>query len=624
MSSRSRTKEHRQRTAEARLVRGGAAEGGDPRPDRSVASWHWLGLALLAAATLLAYERVRHAGFIWDDDAHLINPGLSSLHGLRRIWTEPGATQQYYPVLYTAFWLEQRLWGYSATGYHLANVALHLVVVLALYRVLRRLAVPGALLAASAFALHPVCVESVAWISEQKNTLSAVLYLAAGLAYLRFDGERRARWYVLGISLFALALLSKSVTATLPAALLVVFWWKRGRLSWRRDLRPLLPWFAIASAAGAITAWVEQTLVGADGGVFPLGMVGRFLVAGRAVCFYFRKDLWPADLVFIYPHWSIDVRDPIQYAFPAAVAAVTAALFLLRRRTRGPLAAALLFIGTLFPALGFIDAYPFRYSYVADHFQYLAAAMLLAAGAAGLSVATRPQAPGVRVAAGAAAAGVLALLAALTWRQTAMYSDVGTLWQVTLERNPACWMAYNNLGLALMADGQPEEAMAQYRKALEIEPGYPGAHNNLGIALLGEGRVDEAVAQLEAAIAIAPRDAESHNNLGLAFRRQGKLAEALGQYGAALEIKPDDLLTNFNMGNACLQAGRVDDAIARYQKALQISPGFADAHNNLGNAYRSRGRMGGAVAEYRRALAIDPANARARTNLADTLRAGGR
>jgi tetratricopeptide (TPR) repeat protein len=578
----------------------------------------------LAVATLLAYQRVGHAGFVWDDDAHLVNPGLTSLHGLRRIWTEPGATQQYYPVLYTAFWIEQRLWGYSAMEYHLANVALHLVVAFALYCILRRLAVPGALLAASAFALHPVCVESVAWISEQKNTLSAVLYLAAGLAYLRFDEDPRTRWYVVAISLFALALLSKTVAATLPAALLVVFWWKRGRLSWGKDFVPLIPWFALGAAAGATTAWVERTLVGADGAAFSMGIVGRFLVAGRAVCFYICKDLWPADLVFIYPHWSINIRDPVQYAFPAAVAAVTAVFFVLRGRTRGPLAAALLFMGTVFPALGFIDVYPFRFSYVADHFQYLGVAILLAACAAGLTLAIRPLARGLRVAAGVAAAGALALLAALTWRQTAMYSDAGTLWQVTLERNPACWMAYNNLGLALMADGQPEEAMVQYRKALEYEPGFPGAHNNLGIALLGEGRVDEAIAQFEAAIAIAPRSAESHNNLGMAFRRKGRMAEALAQYGAALEIKPDDLLTNFNMGNACLQAGRVDDAIARYQKALEISPDFADAHNNLGNAYRSRGSVDDAVAEYRRALAIDPANTRARTNLADTLRASSR
>jgi tetratricopeptide (TPR) repeat protein len=609
--------------AEPSHAREAAETKGAPSPARSMSPRGWLGLVLLAAATILAYQRVGHSGFVWDDDAHLVNPGLSSLHGLMRIWTEPGATQQYYPVLYTAFWLEQRLWGYSAMGYHLANVALHMAAAFTLYLVLRRLAVPGALLGASAFALHPVCVESVAWISEQKNTLSALLSLAAGLAYLRFDEGRRTRWYVASLSLFALALLSKTVTATLPAALLVAFWWKRGRLSWGRDIAPLVPWFALGAAAGAITAWVERTLVGADGAAFALGIVGRFLVAGRAVCFYLWKDIWPTDLVFIYPHWSINVHDPVQYAFPAAVAAVTAVFFGLRHRARGPLASALLFMGTLFPALGFIDVYPFRFSYVADHFQYMGVAILMAACAAGLALVIRPLAHGLRVAAGVAATGVLVLFAALTWRQTAMYSDAGTLWQATLEHNPACWMAHNNLGLALMADGQPEEAMAEYRKALEYEPGFPAAHNNLGIALLGEGRADEAIAEFEAAIAAAPRNAESHNNLGMAFRREGRMDEALAQYGAALEIKPDDLLTNFNMGNACLQAGRVDDAIARYQKTLEISPDFADAHNNLGNAYRSRGRIADAVAEYRRALAIDPANTRARTNLADTLRAGG-
>jgi len=573
-------------------------------------------------ATVISYQRVWHAGFVWDDDAHLIRPDLRSLHGLWRIWSEPGATQQYYPVLYSASWLELRIWGYSALGYHLANVTLHVAAAFLLYRVLRRLSVPGALLGAAAFALHPVCVESVAWISEQKNTLSAVFYLSAALAYLRFDEGRRPRWYVLGILLFGLALLSKTVTATLPAALLVVAWWRRGRLLWKGDGAPLVPWLAMGAAAGAATAWMERTLVGAGGASFALAPAERFLVAGRAIWFYLGKIVWPADLTFIYPRWALDTRSLWQDLLPLAVVAVLAALFALRHRSRGPLAAALLFAGTLFPALGFIDVYPFRFSFVADHFQYLAAAMMLSAAAAGLALAAARLPAAARSAAVAAAACALAALGSLTWRQCAVYADVGTLWQATIARNPECWLAYNNLGLALMADGQTDEAIARYRRALEINPGFAGTHGNLGIALVKRGRTDEAVSEYRKALEIEPGDAETHNNLGIALRMEGRLDEALAQYQMALAIRPDDLGTNYNLGNFLLQAGRVDEAVARYRKALEISPGFADAHNNLGNALRRLGRTDEAIAEYRKALAIDPSNARAQSNLEYALPGG--
>ena len=616
-----RTKREARRAGTAAAIPAVAAPARDSGASRGRRPGDWLAFLLLAAAAFIAYQRVWHAGFVWDDDAHVIRPELRSLHGLGRIWAEPGATQQYYPVLSTAFWLESHMWGYSALGYHLANVMLHAAVACLLYRALRRLSVPGAFLAACAFALHPVCVESVAWVSEQKNTLSAVFYLAAGLAYLRFEGERRRRWYALGLLLFVLALLSKTVTATLPAALLVVAWWRRGRLSWKGDAMPLAPWLALSAAAGAATAWMERTHVGAAGAPFALGAADRFLVAGRAVWFYLGKIFWPSNLVFIYPRWNLDARDLRQELFPAAALAALVALFVLRRRARGPLAAALLFIGTLFPALGFVDVYPFRFSFVADHFQYLAAAMMLSAAAAGFALAVARLPAATRPAAWAAAACAVAALAALTWRQCAMYADVGTLWQTTIARNPGCWLAYNNLGQALMADGQTDAAMAHYRRALEIEPGFAGAHNNLGIGLLKQGLTDAAIAEFRQAQELEPGDIETHNNLGMALRRQGRLDDAIAQYGIALSLKPDDLGANFNLGNALLQAGRVDEAIARYRRTLEISPDFADGHNNLGNALRRSGRRDEAIAEFRRALALDPAHARARANLAAALSA---
>jgi hypothetical protein len=244
---------------------------------------------LLFAAVLIAYLPALNGGLLWDDGAHVTRPELQSFQGLWRIWSDLWATQQYYPVLHTAFWIEHRLWGDSVLGYHLANLALHAAAALLLLMILRRLAIPGAWLAALIFALHPVCVESVAWITEQKNTLSAVFYLASALVYLEFDETRRRSSYLLALGLFVLALLSKTVTATLPAAMLVVLWWRRGRLSWKHDALPLAPWFALGTVAGLFTAWVESEVIGAKGADFALTLIGRCLVAGRVIWFYLSK-----------------------------------------------------------------------------------------------------------------------------------------------------------------------------------------------------------------------------------------------------------------------------------------------------------------------------------------------
>jgi tetratricopeptide (TPR) repeat protein len=618
----------------------------------------WLGGLLLVILALAAYQSVWHAGFIWDDDAHVTPPGLRSLHGLWRIWFEPGATQQYYPALYSAFWLEHRLWGDATSWYHLANVILHACAACLFLCVLRRLSVPGAFLACALFVVHPVCVESVAWVSEQKNTLSAVFYMAAALVYLRFDRGRRPVAYAAALVLFALALLSKSVTSTLPAALLVVLWWKRGRLTWKGDVLPLAPWLALGAAAGAMTSWMERTRVGASGAAYGLSAMDRLLVAGRALWFYLGKILWPADLTFIYPRWSIDAHDPGQYLYPVAALAALAALWMIRGRTRAPLAAALLFAGTLFPALGFINVFPFIYSFVADHFQYLAAAIMLSAMAAAFATAAGLLAPAARTAAWAASAGVVALLAALTWRQGATYANVETLWRTTIARNPACWMAYNNLaaellekgrtdealsdsqralelgpgdaeahltfGDALLQKGQLKEALAQYARALEIEPGNAIAHINLGNVMLQAGRVDEAITHYRSAIETKPDSARAHANLGDAFLLSGRTDDAIAQYGRALEIDPDDAPANANLGTALAQKGRMDDAISHFQRALETDPRFYIAQTNLGNALLQRGRIADAIMHYMKALEIDPGSSAAHNNLGFGLLQAGR
>jgi len=576
-----------------------------------------MGAAILLMV-VVAYLPAIRGGFIWDDNAHVTKPELQSLPGLWRIWFEVGTTQQYYPVLHSAFWLEHRLWGDAAPGYHLLNILLHATAACLFVAVLRRLihgeTSPSTSLRAfdsekvaagrerrryagvewlggMIFALHPVCVESVAWISEQKNTLSAVFYLAGALAYLRWKdsadgpasrgegrrGPARPGRYWLATGLFVLALLTKSVTATLPAALLVVFWWRRGRLSWREDVVPLLPWFALGVTAGLFTAWVERTyIIGAPGLGSDLTVIERCLLAGRAVWFYLGKLVWPARLIFIYPRWEVSAGARGLYLFPAGLLVLAGALgWMARKGRRGPLAAFLYFCGTLFPALGFFDIYPFIFSYVADHFQYLA--MLGPIALAAAAVLSSPGAGKVRSLPGTGAvwragvaAGVICVLGVLTWRQCRIYRDVQTLYAATLERNPQCWLAHLNLGSMLFEDGQVAEAIAHFDAALRLNPNFADIHFNLGRALIQEGRNAEAVPHFEAVVRLSPADAEAHDNLGVALLGIGRIAEAMTECEAAIRLQPDNATAHYNLGVALRALGRPDEARAEFEAAARL------------------------------------------------------
>jgi tetratricopeptide (TPR) repeat protein len=573
--------------------------------------WGW-GL-LLVVFTILAYQPAWNGKPIWDDNGHITRPELRSLDGLGRIWIEPGATQQYYPLAHSVFWVEHKLWGDSPLGYHLINILLHTVSALLLLKILRRLEVPGAPLAAVIFALHPVQVESVAWISELKNTLSGTLYLGSALAYLEFDRESKKTFYAAALGLFLLGLMAKTVIATLPAALLLVFWWKRGSLSWKRDVLPLVPFFIAGIGFGLFTAWVEQKFIGAEGSEFKLSFIERLLIAGRAFWFYLDKLLWPANLVFIYPRWNVSEWVLWQYLFPAAVLLLLTALWVCR--WRGTLVGLLFFAGTLFPALGFFNAYPFRFSYVADHFQYLASIGPITLAGAGLTTAlssSKKRIPFLEL----VVCGMLILtLGVLTWRQCATYADGETLYRTTIERNRDCWMAYGNLGVALLQKGQVDEAIAHYQKALEIKPDYAEAHSNLGTALLQNGQVDEAIAHCQKALEIKPDYADAHGNLGNALLQNGQVDGAIAHYQKALEIKPDKADAHSNLGNAFLQKGQVGEAIVHYQKALEIKPDYADAHLNLGNAFLQKGQVDEAITHYQMALRINSDFSEAHYNL---------
>jgi Flp pilus assembly protein TadD len=611
--------------------------------------------ATLLVATLAVYQPAWHGGFLWDDDAHVTEAALRSWDGLRRIWLDLGATQQYYPLTHSAFWVMHRLWGDWTTGYHLVTIVLHALSACLVWLILRQLMIPGAALAAAIFALHPVHVESVAWITELKNMLSGVLYLGATIAFLRFDETRSRRACALAAGLFALALASKTVTATWPAAMLVIAWWRHGRVDWRRDALPLAPFAVAGVASGLLTAWVERAFIGAQGVEFQFTLVERTLIAGRAIWFHLDNLLWPANLMFVYPKW--DVRQDVwwQYLYPLAALGLLAGCWAWRTRSRAPLAALLLFVGTLAPALGFVNVYPFRFSFVADHFQYLASIAVIAFGAAGIAIAARRSVGPGTLANAAVLLVVAAPLAGLSWRESRQYADAETLYRTTIDRNPGAWMAHHNLaaikargsaadvaiavthateairlnpteadahntlGIALQRQGRPAEAAAQYAEAIRLRPGRASAHNNLGTVRQAEGRLEEAAAHYAAAVRLEPRYGEAHRNLGLALQGLGRNEEAIARLREAVRLEPGSAVAHDALGTAFLRQRRPDDAIAEYRAAVAADSSYAEAHNNLGFALESLGRLDEAIAAYREALRLGPQAGLPRDNLGRAL-----
>jgi Tfp pilus assembly protein PilF len=625
-----------------------------------------LGIALIYIATLAVYVPAMRGGFIWDDDDNVTeSAALRSWDGLRRIWFEPGSTQQFYPVTHTSFWIQYQLSGPRPFPYHLLNVLLHATGAVLLWFVLKRLMVPGAWLAGSIFALHPVHVESVAWVTERKNVLAGVFFLAAILAYVHHAGLDRTdsgqptngpstpgnsrKWYVATLILACAALLAKSATAVLPAILLVIVWWKRGRIAWR-DVVPILPLFAVAIGMGATTAWLERHHVGAAGNEWRLTLLEKIIAAGRIAWFYAGKLVWPANLIFIYPRWRIDSSQPWQYLYSIAAVAVLFAAYRLRHRIGGgPFAALAIFILGLGPASGFFNVYFMRYSYVQDHFQYFASMSFIALLAALITVAVaRLKTP--TIAAAVVPVAILATLGVATWLQCRIYRDSETLYRTTIAKNPSAWMAHHNLAHLLMAAGKtdealasfaaalairpddvellsnagiafgkagrPEEAYADFQKALALEPNSLVTRLNYGTVLIDHGKVDEAISQFEAALRLNPHSADAHCNMGVALRLEGQIPAAVAEQEAALRIDPDHASAHINLGGMLFRQGKVTEAIDHFEHALRVQPGSVEAHLALGQCYWSQNKYDLAVAEYRRALELQPTNADAANNLA--------
>jgi tetratricopeptide (TPR) repeat protein len=594
---------------------------------------NWLFALALLVATILVYSPAWNGQPIWDDEIHITRPELRSLHGLARIWTDPSATPQYYPVMHTLFWVEYRIWDGWVLPYHLFTICCHALLALLVVLVLRRLKVPGAWIAGFVFALHPVHVESVAWFSEVKNTLSGVLAAAALLAYLKYD-QHRYRWaYFLALALFAIGLLTKTAIVALPAVVLIILWWKRGSLAWRHDVRPLVPFFAVGLAASAITIWVEQKFCAEHGEVFAFSWLDRCLVAGRLFWFYLGNIFWPANLSLIYPPWSIDSSQVWQYLFAFGAVAMGIGFWLLRGKSRAPLAALLCFVALLFPILGFFNLSFFMTSAAgaphsaicrADHFQYLADIPIIALVCACLAQFSISLSGTVRSGLSGVAVLVVALLAFGSFARSGTFRDAESCFRDVLSKNPVSATAHNNLANVLRQQGKPEEAVLEYGRALELDPNYQLGRYNLGATLVQKGDPKSAIPLLEQALQSDPNNPKAYYSLGTALEQTSRPEEAIAAYSRAVRLQPAFLDAHTNLANLLLAHGDREEAMLHYRKAVELDPGNPMTRYNLAVGFARTGHTAEAIAELQTVLRIDPSYPDAASLLRDLLAQTGR
>lgn len=586
-----------------------------------------LGIMALMLATILSYLPAIHAEYIWDDDSYVTaNPHIRDIDGLQRIWI-PRETPQYYPMVFTSFWVEYQLWELDPMGYHLTNVLLHAMSAVLLWIVMIRLKVPGAWLIAAVFALHPVMVESVAWISERKNVMSMFFYLSAALAYLRFDrmrfgdpdasGSDRESWgwYGAALLLFLAALLSKTVTCSLPAALILVMLWLRVPISPRR-LLPLLPMFVVGFVLAMMTVMLEREHVGAQGVAFDSNFIERSLIASKALLFYPWKLLWPHPLMFIYPRWEIDAGDITTYWSLLSCAVIgLACIVAYRRGCRGPFVALAFYAGTVFPAIGFFNVYPHIFSFVADHFVYHASigiiALVIGGGSwiAGHITDKRMLAPTY------AGLVLLPILFVLTWNHATAFYDAETLYRDNIAKNPDAWMPRNNLSSVLLRQAEQamqsgddalrreraQEAADQARAVLNLRPGHHTAHANLSEALRLLSDLDGALDHMKLAVEHLPHMAHYRWQKGRLHHLRDEHEQAIEAYAAAVERAPERTHYRTDLVRLLIQQEYLDAAATHLAALLEQDRADYFALSTLGAIRQHQQRDREAMRLLRRA-----------------------
>jgi protein O-mannosyl-transferase len=616
---------------------------------------------LILALILLAYWPALTGEFLWDDDVLLTrNAFVQKLAGLNYIWSST-AQIDFLPLTATSFWLEWRLWGPNPTGYHVTNVLLHALACVLLWRVLLRLTIPAAWMAAMIFAVHPLCVASVAWIAERKNTLCIVFFLLSLLWYLRSDSDRptphsplrtahspgpQQRWYWLSLLAFALAMLSKQAVAAMPVVLLLIGWWRCGRIG-RRDLVRAAPFFAVALVMGLVAVWFQSKLLqNPDALERPSSWLVRMLGGSWAIWFYLYKSLIPIRLSAMYPRWEIAPSAPLAYA-PGLVLLLFGWVLWRYRKSWGRHATLGLgyFLLMLTPVLGFFKMAFWCYSLVADHWVYFAIpgiAALVTAGVSHLfrakSAAGEDRRPRPKVAA-AFAIVIVGILALSCNRRARIYADSAALWRETVRRNPGAWIAWFNWGTALAKRGMIPEAESKFAETVRLKPEYSLGRCSLGGLWLVQGRTDAALRELLAAVKLDPNLPDAHRNLAVLYATTGKKDEALFHFQDALRLDPFNPSTHFCFGNLLVKLGRAAEARQHFEKAIELDPNYPEArlalghllagdgkadeasqhfraastghltheaHFNLGNIFASQGKMSQAEASFRAALQAKP------------------
>lgn len=583
----------------------------------------FIAAVLIFGTALIVYLPGIHGGFILDDDLYLTeNKLIADANGLYSFWFTTLATD-YYPVSNSTLWLEWRLWGPNPTGYHVTNVIMHASASFLVYLVLTQLRVPGAILAAVIFTVHPVNIESVEWIAQRKGLLAMVFFLLSVLSYIRSQMESPRLNVQYGVSLleFVLGMLSKSSVATLPLVLLLLVWWKRKVT--RRDWILVAPFFLAALVLVRLNIWFQAQSMGDF--MRSAGFVERLLSAAAVIWFYLYKAVYPIGLVFIYPQWNVRVDNPLWWAPLLASIGVTVILWRNRNGRGRPLFVAWsYFVVMLIPVMGFTDFGFMKYSLVADHYQYVAIVSVIAVISGWWSLLLSRRARTTRRMALAATIVGVGVLVGLSRQQIENYRDAATLYEATTERNPACWIAHYNLGCILSERKELQQAVARFERALKYKSDYPEAHDNLGVALALQHRYPQAIDHYREAIRIKPGLARPHLNLGISLSYTGRLDDGIAQLREAIRIDPQLAEAHFNLGGALALQNKSPEAIASYEEAIRLKPDWPEPHLRLSKLLADAGKLEFAVAHLTEMLKLQPDNMNAHEQLGAILVAQGK